>query len=67
MVYKLWRGAGVVERGGLENRCALAYPGFESLSLRQANRALNVLKVLLNWLTYCFKCKINFMYRLLIR
>ena|GEM_PF-3272980 len=28
------RGAGVVERGGLENRCALAYPGFESLSLR---------------------------------
>jgi hypothetical protein len=25
----------VVERGGLENRCAsLAYPGFESLSLR---------------------------------
>jgi hypothetical protein len=30
----LRRGAGVVERGGLENRCALAYPGFESLSLR---------------------------------
>ena len=37
MVYKVWRGAGVVERGGLENRCALAYPGFESLSLRHPN------------------------------
>ena len=30
----LRRGARVVEWGGLENRCALAYPGFESLSLR---------------------------------
>lgn len=25
----------MAEWGGLENRCALAYPGFESLSLRQ--------------------------------
>ena len=24
----------MVERGGLENRCTLGYPGFESLSLR---------------------------------
>ena len=31
----------MVERGGLENRCALAYPGFESLSLRHSkNRSL---------------------------
>ncbi len=30
-----WRDAGVVDRGGLENRCAFGYPGFESLSLRQ--------------------------------
>ena len=29
-----WRGAGVVERAGLENRCAERYPGFESLPLR---------------------------------
>ena len=43
MVYKVWRGAGVVERGGLENRCALAYPGFESLSLRQTIFSLVVL------------------------
>ena len=32
----IWRGAGVVERGGLENRCALAHRGFESHPLRQA-------------------------------
>ena len=31
------RVAGVVERGGLENRCTLfAYQGFESLTLRKA-------------------------------
>ena len=30
------RGAGVVERGGLENRCALAHRGFESHPLRHA-------------------------------
>ena len=29
------RGAGVVDRGGLENRCTLAYRGFESHPLRQ--------------------------------
>ena len=34
MLFNLRRGARVVEWGGLENRCALAYPGFESLSLR---------------------------------
>ena len=31
-----WRGAGAVDRGGLENRCTpLGYRGFESLPLRQ--------------------------------
>ena len=35
-----WRGAGVVERGGLENRCtASSYRGFESLPLRQSPKA----------------------------
>ena len=28
------RDAGVVDRGGLENRYTFGYPGFESLSLR---------------------------------
>ena len=28
------KDAGVVDRGGLENRCAFWYPGFESLSFR---------------------------------
>src|SRR6185295_8525229 len=33
---RLRRGAGVVDRGGLENRCTpLGYRGFESLPLRQ--------------------------------
>ncbi len=32
-----WRGAGAVERGGLENRCAhCGHRGFESLPLRLA-------------------------------
>ena len=32
----IWRDAGVVERGSLENCCTLyVYQGFESLSLRQ--------------------------------
>ncbi len=30
-----WRGAGVVDRGGLENRCRATYRGFESHPLRQ--------------------------------
>ena len=35
---KFWRGAGVVERGGLENRCGqFDHRGFESLSLRKKN------------------------------
>ncbi len=36
-----WRGAGVVDRDGLENRCvALLHRGFESHPLRQAGRSL---------------------------
>ncbi len=31
---RLRKDAGVVDRGGLENRCAFWHPGFESLSLR---------------------------------
>ena len=33
-----WRGARAVEWGGLENRCAERYPGFESLPLRHVLR-----------------------------
>ena len=36
-----WRGAGVVERGGLENRCTpLGYRGFESHPLRMCRRPM---------------------------
>ena len=28
------KGAGVADRGGLENRCTFGYPGFESLPFR---------------------------------
>ncbi len=36
LLQQSWRDAGVVERGGLENRCALhGHRGFESLSLRK--------------------------------
>jgi hypothetical protein len=31
----------VVERGGLENRCAFGYPGFESLPLRTIGRDID--------------------------
>ena len=43
------RGAGVVERGGLENHCRLAYRGFESLPLRSMvkSSALALLSFLL--------------------
>ena len=34
------RGAGVVYRGGLENRCAVRYPGFESRPLRHCLTAM---------------------------
>ena len=34
------KGAGVADRGGLENRCTFGYPGFESLPLRWANRTI---------------------------
>ena len=34
-----WRDAGVVDRGGLENRYTFGYPGFESLSLRKMAKA----------------------------
>lgn len=30
-----WKDAGVVDRGGLENRCTFWYRGFESLSFRE--------------------------------
>ena len=33
-----WRDAGVVDRGGLENRYTFGYPGFESLSLRKRKK-----------------------------
>ena len=36
LFFFVWRDAGVVDRGGLENRCPpSADPGFESLSLRK--------------------------------
>ena len=39
-----WRGGRVVDCGGLENRCTVRYPGFESLSLRCNARKINILR-----------------------
>ena len=49
------RGAGVVYRGGLENRCAVRYPGFESRPLRHCRKAKMTEKTQI-WFVYILRC-----------
>ena len=37
-----WRDGRVVDRGGLENRWSVSFRGFESLSLREYQKALKI-------------------------
>ena len=52
-----WRGGRVVDCGGLENRCTVRYPGFESLSLRNKGCKSSICEIYT--LFYTQECKIG--------